>query len=80
MGSGTGAKAQPLMVIVSWFSLRLIHPHHVENCLKAIEERRKEDLVARPAVLDDPTLAEMTDGMWDRLPRGYQWLREWEWV
>ena len=58
----------------------LIHPHHVENCLKAIEERRKEDLVARPAVLDDPTLAEMTDGMWDRLPRGYQWLREWEWV
>ena len=58
----------------------LIHPHHVDNCLQAIAERRKEDLVAQPAVLSDPTLAEATRGMWDRLPEGYQWLRDWEWV
>jgi len=58
----------------------LIFPHHVDNCLKAIEERRKEDLAARPAILDSTELAEMTAGMFDRLPAGYQWLRDWEWV
>jgi predicted aldo/keto reductase-like oxidoreductase len=38
----------------------LIYPHHVDNCLKAIEERRKEDMVAeglgvgvRRTALDD---------------------------
>ena len=58
----------------------LIFPHHVDNCLKAIEERRKLDLAARPAILDDPELARMSDEMFDHLPRGYQWLRDWEWV
>jgi aryl-alcohol dehydrogenase-like predicted oxidoreductase len=58
----------------------LIYPHHVDNCLKAIEERRELDLAARPAILDDPELAEATADMFDRLPRGYQWLRDWEWV
>jgi aryl-alcohol dehydrogenase-like predicted oxidoreductase len=58
----------------------LIFPHHVENCLKAIEERRKEDIAARPAVLDNADLAAAADRMWARLPKGYQWLKEWEWV
>ncbi|HUT32385.1 MAG TPA: aldo/keto reductase [Planctomycetota bacterium] len=58
----------------------LIFPHHVENCLKAIEERRKEDLAARPAVLDNQELARAADRMWERLPAGYQWLKDWEWV
>ncbi|HUT32386.1 MAG TPA: aldo/keto reductase [Planctomycetota bacterium] len=58
----------------------LIFPHHVENCLKAIEERRKEDLAARPAVLDNAELARAADRMWERLPAGYQWLKDWEWV
>jgi len=58
----------------------LIFPHHVENCLKAIEERRKEDLAARPAVLDNPELAQAADRMWQNLPPGYQWLKDWEWV
>ncbi|MBM4033962.1 MAG: aldo/keto reductase [Planctomycetes bacterium] len=58
----------------------LIFPHHVENCLKAIEERRKEDLGPKPAVLESQELASAADAMWRRLPRGYQWLKDWEWV
>lgn len=58
----------------------LIFPHHVENCLKAIAERRKEDLAARPAILDSTELAEVTKDMFERLPAGYEWLRDWEWV
>jgi aryl-alcohol dehydrogenase-like predicted oxidoreductase len=58
----------------------LIYPHHVDNCLKAIEERRKEDLAARPAILDSPELAAATRDMFDRLPAGYHWLKDWEWV
>ena len=58
----------------------LIFPHHVDNCAKAIEERRQLDLAARPAVLDDPRLARATDAMWGRLPANYQWLKEWECV
>jgi len=58
----------------------LIFPHHVDNCLKAIEERRKEDLVARPAILDDPYFAQVADEAWRRLPAEYQWLKDWEWV
>ena len=58
----------------------LIHPHHVTNCLKAIEERRKHDLAARPAILHDTELAQVTSDMFDRLPPSYQWLKDWEWV
>jgi len=58
----------------------LIFPHHVDNCLKAIEERRREDLAARPAVLDNAELAHAADAMWRRLPSGYRWLKDWEWV
>jgi predicted aldo/keto reductase-like oxidoreductase len=58
----------------------LIFPHHVDNCLKAIEERRKEDMAARPAILDNAELARAADEMWQRLPPNYQWLKNWEWV
>ena len=58
----------------------LVNEHQVDNCLAAIAERRQHDLAARPAVLDDPVLAQATDGMFDRLPPDYQWLRDWEWV
>ncbi|HUS48251.1 MAG TPA: aldo/keto reductase [Phycisphaerae bacterium] len=58
----------------------LIFPHHVENCLKAIEERRKEDLAARPAILDSPELAQLAADLWRNLPASYNWLRDWEWV
>jgi len=58
----------------------LIFPHHVANCLQAIEERRKLDLAARPAILDDPHFARVADEMWHRLPPSYQWLKNWEWV
>jgi len=58
----------------------LIFPHHVDNCLQAIEERRKLDIAARPAILDDPHFARVADEMWHRLPPSYQWLKNWEWV
>jgi predicted aldo/keto reductase-like oxidoreductase len=58
----------------------LIFPQHVENCLKAIEERRQLDLAARPAILDDARLAQVAAQTNDRLPPNYQWLRNWEWV
>jgi aryl-alcohol dehydrogenase-like predicted oxidoreductase len=58
----------------------LVYPRQVDNCLQAIAERRKSDLAARPAVLDDPRLARAADEMWERLPSDYQWLKDWEWV
>jgi len=58
----------------------LVYPEQVDNCLLAIAERRKHDLAARPAILDDPHLARATEGMWDRLGPDHQWLRNWEWV
>jgi len=58
----------------------LIFPHHVENCLRAIEERRKEDMTARPAILRDEYFARVADEAWQRLPAEYQWLKDWEWV
>ena len=58
----------------------LIFPSHVENCVKAIEERRRLDLIARPAILEDPRLGQVASGVCGRLPPEYQWLKEWEWV
>jgi hypothetical protein len=53
----------------------------VDNCLKAIGERRELDLqAATPAILKDKRLADAADEMWRRLPSDYQWLRTWEWV
>lgn len=58
----------------------LIYPSHVENCLRAIEERRKFDLVARPAIREDRRLGPVVGSMWERLPEDYRWLKDWEWV
>jgi aryl-alcohol dehydrogenase-like predicted oxidoreductase len=58
----------------------LIFPGHVENCLQAVAERRKLDLVARPAILEDPRLPQVARAAGDRLPPDYRWLREWDWV
>jgi aryl-alcohol dehydrogenase-like predicted oxidoreductase len=58
----------------------LSYPQQVDNCLEAIAERRKLDLGARPAILDDPRLAQLQADVWRDLPPGYQWLRKWECV
>ncbi|MGQ9589981.1 MAG: aldo/keto reductase [Planctomycetota bacterium] len=58
----------------------LIFPSHVDNCLRAIEERRKFDLAARPAIDGDRRYAGAVSAMWGRLPAEYAWLRDWEWV
>ena len=59
----------------------LIFPHHVDNCLQAIAERRQFDLQASgPAILKDSYFARVQQEMWNRLPSHYQWLKDWEWV
>ncbi len=59
----------------------LITAAQVDNCLEAIAERRQFDLQAsRPAILQDKRLARAAEGMWERLPPEYQWLKDWEWV
>lgn len=59
----------------------LINIPQVDNCLRAIAERRELDLqAATPAILKDTRLADAADEMWHRLPSDYQWLRTWDWV
>jgi predicted aldo/keto reductase-like oxidoreductase len=58
----------------------LIYENHVENCVQAIEERRKFDLAAAPAIRQDSRLGAAVRGMWDRLPPDYRWLKDWEYV
>lgn len=59
----------------------LISIAQVDNCLKAIAERREFDLqVATPAIMKDERFARSAHEMWQRLPADYQWLRDWEWV
>lgn len=58
----------------------LIFPSHVDNCLRAIEERRKFDLAAGPAAGGDRQYERAVSAMWARLPAEYAWLRDWEWV
>lgn len=58
----------------------MINVAQVNNVAKAIEERRKYDLSGRMPEEDFRSLAEATDGMWDRLPADYQWLKDWEYV
>ncbi len=55
----------------------LSYPHQVDNCLEAIAERRKLDLGARPAILDDPRLAALQADVWRNLDPAHQWLRKW---
>jgi len=59
----------------------LISVAQVDNCLKAIAERREFDLqAAAPGIMKDKRFAQAADEMWHRLPSDYQWLRDWEWV
>ena len=52
----------------------LISIHQVDNMVQALKERRKLDLPEKAE------LKSATDEMWARLPQGYQWLRQWEYV
>jgi len=52
----------------------MINTHQVENMAKAVKERRELD-VAEAAELE-----EIMEETWAKLPRGYQWLKEWEYV
>lgn len=52
----------------------LISTHQVDNVARAVKERRELDLSERAE------LRRMGEEMWARLPEGYQWLREWEYV
>ena len=47
---------------------------HVDNAVKAVKERRQLDLKEKAAL--DKAAREA----WARLPAGYQWLRNWEYV
>lgn len=52
----------------------LISTRQVDNIAKAVKERRQFD-VAEAAEFE-----KVTDEMWARLPRHYQWLKDWEYV
>ncbi len=58
----------------------LIYPSHVDNCLLAVEERRKFDLAAGGRAEGDARYGRLVARMWERLPDGYGWLRDWKWV
>jgi len=52
----------------------LITVDQVANAARAVGERRQLDLA------ENRRLEAITSQMWDRLPRHYGWLRDWEWV
>jgi predicted aldo/keto reductase-like oxidoreductase len=52
----------------------LISGHQVDNVAKAVMERRKFDLV------EATELEKAMDETWAKLPRNYQWLKDWEYV
>jgi aryl-alcohol dehydrogenase-like predicted oxidoreductase len=52
----------------------LITVDQVKNAARAVTERR--DFTQAEALRYE----EITKDVWDRLPRDYQWLRDWEWV
>ncbi|HUW18731.1 MAG TPA: aldo/keto reductase [Sedimentisphaerales bacterium] len=52
----------------------LISPRQVDNVAKAVKERRQLDL-AEARELDS-----MMDEAWARLPKNYQWLKNWQYV
>lgn len=54
----------------------LINTHQVDNMARAIKERLELDLAH--AELEE--LKQATDEMWARLPKHYEWLRDWEYV
>lgn len=52
----------------------MINTHQVDNVVKAIKEHRQLDLS------EAKELEEAMDEAWARLPAGYQWLKNWEYV
>ena len=52
----------------------LISAHQVDNMAKAVQERRQLD------VKEKADLEQAVDQMWAKLPAGYQWLKNWEYV
>jgi aryl-alcohol dehydrogenase-like predicted oxidoreductase len=52
----------------------LISAHQVDNVVKAVSERRQLDAAEKAE------LKVATDEMWAKLPEGYQWLKDWEYV
>lgn len=52
----------------------LVSTHQVDNMARAVKERRELDVTERAE------LERSADEMWARLPVGYQWLKDWEYV
>ena len=52
----------------------MINTPQVENLAKAVKERRQLD------VAEAKELEEIMEETWAKLPRGYQWLKDWEYV
>lgn len=52
----------------------MINVHQVENMVKAVQERRKLDLE------ETAELEKACKEMWAKLPKHYEWLRDWEYV
>jgi aryl-alcohol dehydrogenase-like predicted oxidoreductase len=52
----------------------LISPHQVDNVAKAVMERRQLDLA------EAGELKKAMEETWARLPKNYQWLKDWEYV
>jgi predicted aldo/keto reductase-like oxidoreductase len=52
----------------------MISAHQVDNVVKAVQERREFDAEERAE------LHRMGKEMWARLPKDYQWLKQWEYV
>ncbi|MFO8013138.1 MAG: aldo/keto reductase [Phycisphaerae bacterium] len=54
----------------------LISPHQVDNVAKAVTEYRTLDMPKEEKAEVD----RLMDEAWANLPRGYEWLRDWEYV
>jgi aryl-alcohol dehydrogenase-like predicted oxidoreductase len=52
----------------------LVSARQVDNAVRAVKERRELDRQEKAE------LKRATDAMWARLPRDYQWLKDWEYV
>ena len=52
----------------------MINTQQVDNVVKAVKERRQLD------VAEAEELEKAMDEAWARLPAGYQWLKDWEYV
>jgi len=52
----------------------LVSTHQVDNAARAVKERREFDLT------ETEDLARAMDHTWAKLPRKYEWLKDWEYV